>query len=223
MAQWAKFIFFFFVFRDRVSLCSPGCPETHVVDQAGLKLRNLPASASRVLGLKACATTPGSKCTFKIRQRGGSWLRVHIALAEELSLVPSTHVRWLTTAWNSSDMRSELSSGLHWHQYSCRLVPHPYPQHIIRKRIWKNKISINLTESAIKIFFKVDYIVSVMYMWACMCHTYVYGDQRTACGVSVSLCTFLLLWLNTMAKAIYKSKCLIGLQSQGFGEHAPQL
>jgi hypothetical protein len=47
----------FFVFRDRVSLCSPGCPGTHFVDQAGLKLRNLPASASQVLGLKACATT----------------------------------------------------------------------------------------------------------------------------------------------------------------------
>jgi hypothetical protein len=27
------------------------------MDQAGLKLRNLPASASQVLGLKACATT----------------------------------------------------------------------------------------------------------------------------------------------------------------------
>jgi hypothetical protein len=46
------------VFRDRVSLCSPGCPETHFVDQAGLELRNPPASASQVLGLKACATTP---------------------------------------------------------------------------------------------------------------------------------------------------------------------
>jgi hypothetical protein len=44
------------VFRDRVSLYSPGCPGTHSVDQAGLKLRNLPASASQVLGLKACAT-----------------------------------------------------------------------------------------------------------------------------------------------------------------------
>ena len=42
-----------------VSLCNPGCPGTHPVDQAGLKLRNLPASAlSQVLGLKACATTP---------------------------------------------------------------------------------------------------------------------------------------------------------------------
>jgi hypothetical protein len=48
----------FFVFQDRVSLCSPGCPGTHSVDQAGLELRYLPASASQVLGLKACTTTP---------------------------------------------------------------------------------------------------------------------------------------------------------------------
>jgi hypothetical protein len=53
------FFFFFLVFRDRVSPCSPGCPGTHFVDQAGLELRNPPASASRVLGLKAYATTPG--------------------------------------------------------------------------------------------------------------------------------------------------------------------
>jgi hypothetical protein len=42
-----------------VSLYSPGCPGTHSVDKAGLELRNPPASASQVLGLKACATTPG--------------------------------------------------------------------------------------------------------------------------------------------------------------------
>jgi hypothetical protein len=53
-----------FVFRDRVSLYSSGCPGTHFVDQAGLELRNLPASASQVLGLKACATTPGSNRTI---------------------------------------------------------------------------------------------------------------------------------------------------------------
>jgi hypothetical protein len=51
------FCFVLFCFRDRVSLYSPGCPGTHVVDQAGLKLSNRPASASRVLGLKACTTT----------------------------------------------------------------------------------------------------------------------------------------------------------------------
>ncbi|KRY62410.1 hypothetical protein T4D_3148 [Trichinella pseudospiralis] len=36
-------------FADRVSLYSPGCPETHFVDQASLKLRNQPDSASLVL------------------------------------------------------------------------------------------------------------------------------------------------------------------------------
>jgi hypothetical protein len=50
---------FFVFFRDRVSLYRPGCPGTHSVDQAGLELRNLPTSASRVLGLKACSTKPG--------------------------------------------------------------------------------------------------------------------------------------------------------------------
>ena len=46
----------FCLFPDRVSLCSPGCPGTHSVDQAGLELRNLPVSASQVLGLKAYAS-----------------------------------------------------------------------------------------------------------------------------------------------------------------------
>jgi hypothetical protein len=52
------------VFQDKVSLYSPGCPGTHSVDQAGLELRNRPASASRVLGLKAGATKPGSYVSF---------------------------------------------------------------------------------------------------------------------------------------------------------------
>jgi hypothetical protein len=37
------FFIYFFVFRDRVSLYSPGCPGTHFVDQAGLEFRNPPA------------------------------------------------------------------------------------------------------------------------------------------------------------------------------------
>jgi hypothetical protein len=49
----------FLVFRDRVSLYSPGCPGTHFVDQAGLELRNPSATASQVLGLKGYTTTPG--------------------------------------------------------------------------------------------------------------------------------------------------------------------
>jgi hypothetical protein len=57
--QSIRHFFGFFVFlgffRDRVSLCSPGCPGTPSVDQAGLELRNLPVSASQVLGLKTTA------------------------------------------------------------------------------------------------------------------------------------------------------------------------
>jgi hypothetical protein len=52
------------VFQDRVSLCSPGCPGTHSVDQAGLKLRNPPASAPQVLGLKVCTTIAQLKNGF---------------------------------------------------------------------------------------------------------------------------------------------------------------
>jgi hypothetical protein len=51
------FILFCLFFRDRISLCSPDCPETHSVVQAGPELGNLPASASQKLELKACATT----------------------------------------------------------------------------------------------------------------------------------------------------------------------
>ena len=47
------FLFFF----ETVSLYSSGCPETHFVDQAGPELRDPPVFVSRVLGLKACATT----------------------------------------------------------------------------------------------------------------------------------------------------------------------
>jgi hypothetical protein len=51
------FVCFCFFETDRVSLYSPGCAGTHSVDQASLELRNPPASASKMLGLKACATT----------------------------------------------------------------------------------------------------------------------------------------------------------------------
>jgi hypothetical protein len=56
--------FFKLVFQDRVSLCSPGCPGTHSVDQTGLELRNPPAFVSQMLGLKACTTTAWLFCCF---------------------------------------------------------------------------------------------------------------------------------------------------------------
>jgi hypothetical protein len=62
------FVLFWLVgfFWDKVFQCSPGCPGTHSVDQAGLKFRNLPASASQVLGIKGvCHHCPASGC-FKM-------------------------------------------------------------------------------------------------------------------------------------------------------------
>jgi hypothetical protein len=57
LSNWKKITQPFFFSQDRVSLYSSGCPETHSVDQAGLELRYPPASASQLLGLKACVTT----------------------------------------------------------------------------------------------------------------------------------------------------------------------
>jgi hypothetical protein len=54
-------IFFFFWFFETGFLCVALAVLEHSVDQAGLELRNLPASASRVLVLKACTTMPGLK------------------------------------------------------------------------------------------------------------------------------------------------------------------
>jgi hypothetical protein len=68
-----KFALFFFFLRQ-VFLCSPGCPGTHSVDQAGLELRNPPASASQVLGLKACATTPGRNLQSQLVDSQDSWV-----------------------------------------------------------------------------------------------------------------------------------------------------
>jgi hypothetical protein len=80
---------FVFVFRDRVSLYSPGCPGTHSVDQAGLKFRYLPASASRVLGLKACTTTPGSVyysyCWDKVSLCSPGWPGTHSLYMDQVS------------------------------------------------------------------------------------------------------------------------------------------
>ena len=57
LGDYYYFVVFLLLFQDRVSLCSPGCPGTCSVDQAGLELRYQTASASQMLGYKACATT----------------------------------------------------------------------------------------------------------------------------------------------------------------------
>jgi hypothetical protein len=40
-----NYILFCFVFQDKDSLCSPGCPGTRSVDEAGLELGDPPVSA----------------------------------------------------------------------------------------------------------------------------------------------------------------------------------
>jgi hypothetical protein len=55
------FCFWFWFFKTGF-LCIALAVLELFVDQAGLELRNLPASASLVLGLKACATMPGCFC-----------------------------------------------------------------------------------------------------------------------------------------------------------------
>jgi hypothetical protein len=53
---WFWFFWVFWFFKNRAG-CSPDCPGSCAVDQAGLELRDLPASASQVLGLKVYAAT----------------------------------------------------------------------------------------------------------------------------------------------------------------------
>ena len=58
------FVFWFFNTQFCVCLCSPSCPRTNSEDQARLEVRNLPASASQVLELKACTTMPSTPDFF---------------------------------------------------------------------------------------------------------------------------------------------------------------
>jgi hypothetical protein len=64
VALFFVFCFFLLLFRDRVSLYTPGCPETHSVGQAGLELSNPPASAFQVLRLKVCTTMPNNSLSL---------------------------------------------------------------------------------------------------------------------------------------------------------------
>jgi hypothetical protein len=90
------FFFFFLVFQDKVSLYSPGCPGTHFVDQAGLELRNLPApaTASQVLGLKACATTPGCICCVNLSVSEDLFCQA-LYFTENLSTHSLTLLTWI--------------------------------------------------------------------------------------------------------------------------------
>jgi hypothetical protein len=139
------YCYYILIFRDRVSLYSPGCLGTHFVDQAGLELRNLPASASQVLGLKACATTPGFIYVFIY------FYFYVLSEARRRQQTPETgiisHCQWLYVLWEilktthqgpmlypatlcpaNSLEGLELLSSLRWHASpSQRLPPNPHP------------------------------------------------------------------------------------------------
>lgn len=59
----ASIYLFILIFQDRVYLFSPHCLENCSVDKAGLKLIDLPASASQMLRLMYAP--PGANC-FKL-------------------------------------------------------------------------------------------------------------------------------------------------------------
>ena len=93
---------FFFFSRDRVSLCSPSCSGTHFVDQAGLELRDSPASASQVLGLKACTIKAtlkrgwliGSEVQFIIIKAGTWWHLLRHGTGDAESSTSSSEGCW---------------------------------------------------------------------------------------------------------------------------------
>jgi hypothetical protein len=101
-----------FVFRDRVSLYSPGCPGTHFVIQAGLELRNLPTSASRVLGLKACATTaqPCNHNSWEAEEGGLQKVQSQPGLHSELQASLGYSVRLcLKTKQNKTTTNNQIT------------------------------------------------------------------------------------------------------------------
>jgi hypothetical protein len=69
-----------FVFWDRVSPFFPGCPRAHCIDQAGLTFRDLLASASQVLRLKACTTAAPSRGDVVLKERFPLALAVRLGL-----------------------------------------------------------------------------------------------------------------------------------------------
>ena len=67
--------YFLFCFvLGRVSLCNSSCPKTLSIEQAGIELKNPPASISQVLELNMCTTT-------------ALWLNISYGVRLDLELV----------------------------------------------------------------------------------------------------------------------------------------
>lgn len=58
------------------------------------------------------------------------WLRTHTALAEDLSLIPSSNVGQLTTVYDSNSMESDIlfwfSQALYFHRLCIHMHNHTY-------------------------------------------------------------------------------------------------
>jgi hypothetical protein len=112
-----NFFFFFFFFGNGVSLCSPGCPKTCSVVQAGLKLRDPPASASQVPELRELQPLPGIISKFCTCNQDddwagemAQWLGALAALAEDQTDLGSqqTRVGLLIISCSSSPGESDF-------------------------------------------------------------------------------------------------------------------
>lgn len=94
--------FVLFSFGNRVSLCLPGCPGSLAIDQASLKLRHLPVSASWWLGFKSGTTTTTAwiPCPWKL-----------ILLPSSYQFSLSTYL-WFYMTWACADLVSAILSTL---------------------------------------------------------------------------------------------------------------
>jgi hypothetical protein len=104
-------------YRDRISLYSPGCPGTHFVDQAGLELRNQPASASQVLGSRGAPPCPafffflliqGLKCERDIEWDWEFPVIVYVTITPHLHFSLLPNLLWGKTEVGSLVAQADL-------------------------------------------------------------------------------------------------------------------
>jgi hypothetical protein len=124
--QYLAFLFSFLFFfstphsptADRISLCSPGCPETYSVDQAGLDLRNPAFAACQVTfvfsiiilaGIRKCLTVV-SVCISLVMSGLVSFPVTVIKYSDERNLKEQLYLlhssRHSSSGWGSQEGRS---------------------------------------------------------------------------------------------------------------------
>jgi hypothetical protein len=105
---------FVFGFLRQGFSAQSSCPGTHFVDQAGLELRNPPASDSRVLGLKGCATTARLCCSFETRSLYIALAVPELCVYMRLALTfpsPSPSLSRAAQTWELLEFREDTCTG----------------------------------------------------------------------------------------------------------------